>query len=607
MTTTWVAILGLGSLLAWLERRRPDRRHRHARAVLVLLAALALGALLEPPSLPVPGLNSGTVILQTPGADEPLLREARDSFPGARVAIWPDPVRDLSALRRLHPEARRVVVVGWGLRAGWWEGQDSIEVRFMPGRSPDGFQALQAPGAVRLGEEAVIAGSIRGATDSAIVLEGPDGARDTVFQNLAGAGRFEFRVAPAAAGQVRYQLSAAGVLGETVSIAVLPPRPPAVLVVESAPSFETTFLRRWLASQGGRMAIRTQLSLDRYRSERINLADQPLRPLRPELLAEFDLVLIDGPTLRSLTPAERGALGVAIREGGLGLLVAPDSVARQDREFFPFTLRGTGELEERRVRPRWAGQRDGSTTAIPAAPFEIEPAAGLTALGHDPVGRILAASRRIGLGRTATTLLTASSRWQLEGETGAYADYWSRLYRAAARGQGDRWEVAADGPIAEHHAVDIGLTTDDPAPRVTIRAPDGSVDTVGIAQDLADPARWWGRFWPRMTGWHEATNQGGSAYLLDVASARPSALEANSRLHATRIRAATSIALVSQDVPRSRQPLAPLIPFLVLVAALGALWAEGRGLWDRILAARHRAPSSAAPPTQRRSVSHGSS
>lgn len=586
MSATWVGILLLGLLLGWLELRRHDRRHRAARTVLVLIAVVALGALLAPPEVPTEGRAPGTVIMVTPGAEATLVRAARDSFPGAPVTHWPDSVPDLDALQRRFPSTHRLMVVGWGLRSAWWQGHDSLDVRFLPAPAPTGFQSLRAPRTLRVGESAKISGHLGGTTDSIVVLAGPDGVADTIPLAPDAAGHFAFAIAPAAAGRIPYVLSAAAVPSETVAIAIQPPTAPAVLVVEAAPSFETTFLRRWLAAQGGRVAIRTRLSLDRDRTEWVNLPDQPLRPLRPELLAQFDLVLMDGPTLRELGPGERAALAEAVRDHGLGLLVSPDSVAQRDREFFPFRLMPTGALDQRSIRPRWLGQLNSSTTAVPAAPLEVEPARGITALVQDPVGRIVVASARMGLGRIGTSLLVAPSRWQLEGDTEAYAAYWSRLYEAMARGQGDRWEMVTDGPIVEQLAVDIGLTTDDPAPQVEVQAPDGTVDTLGLSQDLADPARWWGRFWPRMPGWHKATNPAGSTYPFDVAPLRLSALEATSRLHATQLRAAISHRGDPPPAPRSRHPLPPLIPFVVLVAALGGLWAENRGLWHRVLADR---------------------
>jgi hypothetical protein len=230
----------------------------------------------------------------------------------------------------------------------------------------------------------------------------------------------------------------------------------------------------------------------------------------------------------------------------------------------------------------WVGRRDRSTTGIPALPAELQPRRGQTELVLDPVGRILVAAMRAGLGRIGTSLLVAPSRWQLEGDSTAYGEYWSRLYLALARGgEAERWDVVSDGPVMEQVASALVLTTDDPAPVVELTAPDGSVDTIGVAQDLADPSRWWGRFWPRLPGWHQATNRGGATYQFDVRAMQLSSTEIIARQAATAQRAALSVVSEPGTSTRVRAPLAPLIPFVLLVLSLAGLWAEGRGLWSR--------------------------
>jgi len=587
----WIAVAALALGLGTLEFRRRDRRHRRSRVALVLVAVTAIGALLSPPTIPAAGSDPSTIVLVTPGATRAELESAADSFPGAPAVSWPDSVADLGALRERFPALRRVVVVGWGVRSGWWEGDSGLEVSLVPGPVPPGIELAAWPRTVRLGEAVRIAGRLRGVMDSLVLLEGPGGEVDTIHPTPADVGRFQVEVVPAAAGRARYIASAASVPPETLFIAVEPSIPPAVLVLEGAPSFETTFLRRWLASQGGKMAIRTRLSLDRDRIERVNAPDQALRPLSPELLSGFNLLMVDGPTLRGFSPAERRALAAAIQDEGLGLLVLPDSLASREGEFFPFALTPTGELDGRTVRPRWVGQRDRSTTGVPVEAMEIALAPGQRDLIQDPVGRSLAAMVRAGTGRIGTTLVTAPSRWQLEGDRQSYAEYWSRLYQAMARGQGDAWQLDADGPVVEQFGASLGITTDDPSPRVEVTAPDGSVDTVGVAQDLADPARWWGMFWPRMPGWHRATNRGGAAYEFHVESMRHTPAEAEARLRGTTARAALSQPAGPAALREVRRPLPPLIPFVLLVVALAALWAEGRGLFPDRGGPRSPAPS----------------
>lgn len=578
----WAAALLLAVVLAGIEFRRMDRRHRLARSGLAALSVAALALLLEPPRLPSRSADPGVVVLETPGTDATLLRAVADSLPGTPIARWPDSVADLDALRRRHPDAHTLVVVGWGLRDAWWEGHADLIVRQVPAPPPAGVTHLRWPQALSLGTTGVISGTLAGRSAPAVVsLRGPGGSLDSARTVPDRTSSFRFPISPPAVGRAEYVLSAPGVADETVRVAVEPPNPPALLVLEDAPSFETTFLRRWLVPQGATMAIRTRLSLDRDREERLNFGNQPLRPLTAGLLAQFDAVMIDGRSLVGLSATERTVLGSAIQDAGLGLLILPDSIPRELTPFFPFTLEPTGDANERLVRPLWSELTDRSTIAIPAAPAEIRLRPGQQALIRDPVGRVLAAMAPAGAGRIATSLLLAPSRWQLEAESRLFGGYWSLLLGATARGRGERWALAADGPMVEQLPISLVLSTDDPAPLAVVVGPDGAPDTLGLAQDLADPGRWWGRFWPRQTGWHGVTNRAGATYQFDVGVARESAREAVARLQATarRVELSPAAPLVAAG-PRYRR-LAPLVPFLVLVAALAALWAEGRGLWPQ--------------------------
>ncbi len=578
----WAGAALLAAALAWLEIRRPDRRHRMARAGLVVLAVAALAALLRPPVIPGTRSLPATVILATPGTIPALLDAARDSAPGAPVAWWPDSVADLDALRRKFPDAASVVVTGWGLREAFWEGHGHLAIRHLPSAPPAGFSGLAWPRSLTLGATATITGGVEGAAGPIMVgLHGPDGRVDSLSVLPDSGARFRFQILPGAAGRAEYVLTAPGMAPESLRLSVVQPRAPSVLVLESAPSFETTFLRRWLVPQGATIAIRTRVSRDRDRIERVNLDDVPLRPIRPELLARFDLVIADGGALGELGAAERRALEAAVRQEGLGLLVVPDPAPAGREPLFPFTLAPTGDPEERLVRPAWDDRSDRSTTAIPALPAELRVLAGQRALIRDPVGRVVAAATRVGNGRVATSLLLSPSRWQLEGEVGAFGGYWSLLFGAVARGGGERWSLVTDGPVVEQEAVALVLTTEDPDPVAVVHGPDGVPDTLGLAQDLADPARWWGRFWPRTPGWHGVTNRGGAAYHFDVGPPRESANEASARLEATARRATLSPVRLDEEPSIRPAPLGPLLPFLVLVTALGLLWAEGRGLWAR--------------------------
>lgn len=572
----WLVALLLAAGLAVLEWRRPPRRQRVLRAGAVVVAVAALAALARPPMVPGSGTRLDTALLLTPGTSTRQREALRDTLPGAVVVPWPDSAGSLGQLRLRLPELRHLHVAGWGLREGEWAGHEDLLVTFHPGEPPAGFAHITWPATVRLGE--VLEITARSATPGTepVWLQHPDGRVDSLPSPPGADSAIRFVVRPRAEGPATWLLGLGSTSVESLAVMVQPPRPPAVLVLEGAPGFETTFLRRWLAGQGARVVIRTRVSLDQYRTERINAPDVAPGALTAALLEQFDLLLLDGATLAALRPAERAALDLAVRNDGLGVLLRPDSLMRREAGWFPFRLEPVGTGEERAIRPAWPGVDAMPSTPAPALGLAIVPGSAVTPLMHDPVGRIVAATARRGNGVVGTSLVSEPSRWLLEEEPEAFAGYWRALLVALARGPEELWRVASDGPPAVDHALSLALETRDTLPLATVTAPDGTTDTVGLIRDRAEPRRWWGRYWPRMPGWHSATNRAGEPYPFHVSGLRFGPLEAAARTAATRRRAAGTIAAAPAPAPPARRPLPPLLPLLALVTATGILWGVGR-------------------------------
>lgn len=573
----WVAAAVLGFGLAALEARRADRRRLGVRIAAVLVAVASLAALVRPPSLPSLAPRTDAVLLVTPGANETAVNRLRDSLPGLPVYRWPDSIADLAGLRLRLPDLRQLHVAGWGLRESFWIGHDDLHLTFHPASPPPGIGHLGWPEVVRLGDAIPFLARPNAPVDEGVMwLQHPDGSVDSLPLSGLADSVARFQATANAAGEWAYILGGAGAEAETLHVAVLPPKPPAVLILEGSPTFETTFLRRWLADQGAAVAVRSRLSRDQFRTERINLPGVALGTITETLLDRFDIVMLDGSTLQALSGGERSALDRAVREGGLGLLVTPDSLARRDGQGFPFRLTSTGDLNGRMVRPQWTGRRGGASAPIPALAEEIVAAAGVRPLMRDPVGRIVAATAPYGAGVVGTSMISAPSRWLLEEEPGAFAGYWQAMIAALARNRSDQWALAADGPPSVDLALSLVLATSDSAPRATVRRPDGTLDTLGLARDPAEPQRWWGRYWPMEAGWHHATNRDGEPYPFHVSVMRESPREAAARLMATARRAGAAAVDSTGSPEPARRPLPPLLPFLALVVATGVLWGEGR-------------------------------
>jgi hypothetical protein len=362
-----------------------------------------------------------------------------------------------------------------------------------------------------------------------------------------------------------------------------------VLILESAPSFETRHLKRWLAEQGSAVAVRSLVSRGVYRYEHLNRRSLPLAPLTLGALVQFDLVVTDGGTLRALTGAERAALRSVVADSGRGLLLLPDEIVVGGGRGIPdagFFLAAPAApvagAEQRSVR--LAG--GGPARAIPAAAARIGERFAAAAVLHDADGSPVAAVAPRGAGRVALTLVREPGRWLLAGDTESFAGYWSRLLTPLAAGVSrERWEVVQAHPLRVDEPVELVLTTAPrpvgapaPHPAAFVTAPDGGRDSLHLIADPFDPARYRTTWWPRLDGWHRIESEGAALDVHVPAAGGGGTLMAAERLAATR-RAAVmrrDDAAAPAAARAAIRPLSPLPLFLAFVAVTGALWVLDR-------------------------------
>lgn len=586
--SAWLGAIALAAAgLAWLEARRPNRAHLASRILAVLVATTAIVILLNGRG------GSGRVTLLTPGAS--LASHSRE-------AVSLDQVEGLAGLAGKQPVIR---LAGWGLLPHEWPDHPPDIARFEPATLPYGITQLDPPTEVGVGERLMVRGAVTlaGADTAWVILEDPAGPRDSM--RLSGAERgFAVSDRPRAPGAIPYRLRvrAPGLpeVSETLGVAVREVPLPAVLILDGSPSFETGYLKRWLGERGARVTVRTVISRGKYRTERLNDSGGAVGLLTAGLLARYQAVLADGSTLAGLAPAERVALEQQVRERGLGLLVTADAPALVARGtcglLNGFSLdpmatgvaAAAGDKGDRRVaRPVLREAPRQSRTGIEMEATSIRPS-GIEPIVNDEVGRVAAGWRKAGSGRVALTLLRTPSRWILEGEPDLFASYWHAMLRAVARDTTTRAFIGADGPLRADHPV--VLTVETPGVSQTslstrnaergtsvtsVVSPLGQVDTVPLAQDPFDPARWTGRYWPRSAGWHRLQFAGGRNIPFRVSA--PSewiGLEASARLAATTPRVARANT-GSAPRDRARAWLGPLA-FGALVLALSWLWIETR-------------------------------
>ena len=544
------------------------------RIAALATALVALAVIGIRPSWRV-GATTHDAVLLTPGAERVSGQRLADSLGGAPLfASLADALAHRDGIRRLH-------VVGWGLDADDWVRLESIPVTMHAAPLPAGFDYASWPAHVVLGDRLTIDGRLSGRPGSRVELVDPTGIVDTNAVDSAGA--FHLETQPRAEGRILYTVRVRGAaVAETLGVDVAAPPVWRVLVLESAPRPETTVLRDWLARRGGAVAVRSTVSRDRVHREFVNRPSTSLDVVTGPLLAQFDIVMIDGRTLAGLGTQERAALHKAVEVDGLGVLLVPDTV--KSDFFLDFTEQRRGDLAERLVRPVWhdRGAREPLAAAVAAEPYALVDRFGVATMINDGFGHALAQVAPRGAGRVTLSLITGTARWRRSGLADMYATYWSRLLAATAAPSRDapRWSIATPGPWIVGRPVALEAATEGAGPLTTtlVTGPAGTVDTVFLARDAS--GRWRGIFWPRVPGWHALAGDGSPAIYVQSAGSwvgvraeRRRAASLQAGVTAERGDRATRTALT---VPARPVPLG--WAFALFLVAAGYLWSERRRL-----------------------------
>lgn len=314
---------------------------------------------------------------------------------------------------------------------------------------------------------------------------------------------------------------------ENIAFTVVNEQPLNVLIKQSAPSFETRQLTRWLAKYSARVTTFTEISKEKWQKKTVNfytqVEDNITKPvsgnivdesfqLTEAVLADIDFAVFDIRTLRTMQSDEMQFLYRAI-EQGLGvyifadtsLLTTPLNTTTPIDQAITRLLAATVDAKSSAVSVFWPtqGHHEEILTQFPIG-VSLRAEQG-EVLAYDQSRNPLVNAVRVKLGQIALSTIDATYQWHLQNNEYFYRQYWQHIIKNLARNQkSTRWFPPKLVQIARvNEATNVCLLTQ----ASKIRANDFILSQYPQADN-----KWCGQYiaftpgWQRLTAIDDANN-----------------------------------------------------------------------------------------------------
>lgn len=483
----------LWAVFLWKEYALSRMRRFFLKAFVAFVAVSSLTAIMLQP-LFVEKRAKGVGVILTQNYKQRQLDSLKSVHKGLSVITYAG-----DGLKKAHLDSiSNAYILGNGVMAyDFWQLKN-ITTTYIGGNGINGVVRMRYEQEQNLGDSLNLRGLYaKPIVGNRLVLEdaggnGLDSIQASATENL----NFNLQAKPKVAGLFVYELVEKDSLNRIISAYPLPVnvRPKStlhILIINTFPTFETKYLKNFLAENGHELLVRSQLTKNKFKFESFNRKQESIYGFTSSNLTDFDLVIIDAGSYLGLSSASKQALEKQMVDRGLGVFIQPDaSVVNNERGFgFRFKRNTTSETS---LSP-WPNVK------VPVLPASFE----LGAL----VQPILSSQQHTwsayvqkGTGRLSTSMLNDTYQLILDGNESAYQYIWSTTLSSVSQKNVPlvHWEAQNYmGYLGE--PFDFTLRTSIPNPEIV----DSLNNQVALQQNLQLPDQWEGTLYPSETGWND--------------------------------------------------------------------------------------------------------
>ncbi|TMM53756.1 hypothetical protein FEE95_17815 [Maribacter algarum] len=559
-----IAASVLWILFVWKEWSTPIKKRFYFHSLISLITILSLAMLaLKPLSKRVVQSNAG--VLLTNGYSQKHLDSLKKSIKGITILDY----QENAQIGQVLDSLGNLFVLGNGVASyDFWQFENR-SVRYLGAEVPSGIIDLKYTQENVLGEPLKIEGRYHNARAShrLVLQDGNSQGLDSLEFNSETIQAFELSTPLKAIGNFVFQLVEKDSLGEAILKEPLPfkvidKNSLKILLVNSFPTFETKYLKNYLAEMGHEVVVRSQLTRGRYKFEYFNTKRIPIYRFGEKELENFDLLFIDGTSFRNLSTRSWTSIEKTIQHKGMGLFV------QSEASLFDRSSKRHGLEFEKDGIPK-ATLNEFPKVLLEKFTFRFKDVDGIEEI-HTSKGNLVTAYKRIQQGRIGASVIQNTYQLQLDGKTGIYRQFWSEIVNKLSKKKTllTDWEVTNNFPL-ENHPFQFELRTSIEKPQVF------STDKYQIAlrQHVDIPSLWSSTTYPKNKGWNslllkDKTHVGLDFFVVD--STTWQSLRTKRRQKANRrFFTAISDSFVERTITAS---IHPIWFFLVALFGFGYLW-----------------------------------
>ncbi|GLU45332.1 hypothetical protein [Allomuricauda sp. NBRC 101325] len=566
----WPVLIGCLVLLGffvWKEWPQKGQTRFWIKIGIAFIGLVSLFFILLKPAAPKE-TTSGRAIILTEGYKTQQLDSLKKVFKRIKSETYVQG-KSLSIAENVDS----LFLVGYGLpEYDVWllEGKS---VQFLGGERLSGWTQISHTDELELGEELKVRGQYQQPQKEhwAVLKDNGRNPLDSIQFGDTEEQLIQFATQPKASGHFVYHLEEKNADGEVVASEPIPfvvedREPLHILILNTFPTFESKYLKNYLAEKGHQVLVRSQLTKNKYKFEYFNRDPQPIYQLSKQALEAFDLLIFDVESYVNLSRTVSTALKESMVENGLGIFIQPSgSLFTLSKNQLPIGFNADFNTDISLGNP---------PQGLRKYPFAFQQEFPVQPIQMDST--TIAAYLPQGKGKMGTSLLQNTFQLVLDGKLDPYTAIWTEILDALVPQQekSASWKMETDIPRVDEPATFWVQSSKSPMEVETetkIKIP--------LLQDVSIPSLWNGIQYPRKEGWNQFQIPADSTSLFSyyvfgenerTTVSHQNVYEQNLRRFGQNKSSNTIVSATSKKM----EPILPLWFFVPFLLSMGWLWLE---------------------------------